>query len=102
MSAMVGSGPLATRSAGGRSWCSVDALRSMALSLQEMVHLSSLRPGLAGDRSHRRLFCPVVAPPGTLVAVVEQVSHIALVEWSGQFLGEVGTDIGEIERDAVV
>jgi hypothetical protein len=39
------------------------------------------------------LFRPIVATAGPLVAVVEQCPHIALVEWLGQLLGEVGSDM---------
>ena len=51
------------------------------------------QPSRADYRLNGWLFRPIVAPTGPLVAVVEQCPHIALVEWLGQLLGKVGSDM---------
>jgi hypothetical protein len=48
---------------------------------------------LADYQLSGQLFCPIIATTGPLVAIVEQCSHIALLEWLGQLLGEVGSDM---------
>jgi hypothetical protein len=75
----------------------VGAVRERSISGEAQKSGSAFSPKHSTPRADYRLngwlFRPIVAATGPLVAVVEQCPHIALVEWLGQLLGEVGSDM---------